>query len=76
MYRARIAWHKVNGINFDHMGLVQDVFAQVDNNFMKECALKGERNIRKARAVEKLHWEPEPDYNWVGHMQILNQLQQ
>jgi hypothetical protein len=66
-YRREIAWHRVNGRDFNHMELVRYVVEQTPDELAKRCARQGEHCIQVAKPIENLHWEEEPAYDWVEH---------
>lgn len=37
-YRSRINWQRINGRNFDHMGLVKEMIEDTPNELAKRCA--------------------------------------
>jgi len=59
-YRRRLVFYKVNGIDFDHEGLVQDACEAVPNAQVIRCAQEGFKKLMEAEPIKPLAIEPPP----------------
>ena len=59
-YRRRLAYYKVNGIDFDHKALVQDACEAVPQDKVIRCALGGFKKLMEAEPIAPLSIEPAP----------------
>ena len=59
-YRKRLTYFKVNGINFDQMGLVEESCNAIDVEKVKKAARVGFEKLATAQPILALAIEPEP----------------